>query len=165
MAFTHLQWPKGAGDIFSWRRHPGGGADLACTVNRGLLVSLRVDWKQPLAVIRTLDRDPAPGDQAVAVCELTGRGTPRPLILQVLDSYAPGGLGGRMVQRVEVDGAEVYSHDLAEVPGSGWADIPLGNVGMGTRRKVVIEVKAIRPDTGANWGDAAETTFQMGAGH
>lgn len=146
---------------------PGGGADLDCTVNRGLLVSLRVDWKQPLAVIRTLQRDPAPGDQAVAECELTGRGEARPLILQVLDSYAPGGLGGRMVQRVELDGAEVYSHDLAEVPGSGWADIPLGNVGMGTRRKVVIEVKAVRPDPGANWGDAAQTTFQMvvGAGH
>jgi hypothetical protein len=143
---------------------PGGGADLACTVNRGLLVSLRVDWRQPLAVIRTLQRDPAAGDQAVAVCELAGRGEPRPLILQVLDSYAPGGLGGRMIQRIELDGVEVFSHDIAEAPGSGWGNIPLGNVGMGTRRKVVIEVKAIRPDPGANWGDAAQTTFQLAGG-
>lgn len=140
---------------------PGGGADLACTVNRGVLVSLRVDWKQPLAVIRTLQLDPAPGDQAVAECVLAGRGEPRPLILQVFDPYAPGNLGGRMLQRVEIDGAEVYSHDIAEAPGSGWANIPLGNVGMGTRRKVAIEVKAIRPDPGANWGSAAETTFQL----
>jgi hypothetical protein len=139
---------------------PGGVAELDCTVNRGLLVSLQAN-KQPFAVIRTLRPDPAPGDQAVAACELTGRGELRPVILQVLDPYAPGNLGGRMMQRVELDGVEVYSHDIAEIPGSGWANIPLGNVGMGTRRKVLIEVRALSPDPGANWGGAAQTTFQL----
>jgi hypothetical protein len=66
-----------------------------------------------------------------------------------------------MVQRVEVDGAEVLSHDIAQEPGTGWANIPLGLVGTGTRRRVVIEVRAIRPDPGADWSDAARTTFQL----
>jgi hypothetical protein len=131
---------------------------LNCMVDRGVLVAL---WPGASATMRTLQRDPAPGDRAVAVCELTGQGEPRPLILQVLDPYAPGGLGGRMVQRVEVDGAEVFSHDIAEEPWSGWADIPLGNVGTGTKRRVVIEVKALSPDPGTGWGDYARTTFQL----
>jgi hypothetical protein len=32
---------------------------------------------------------------------------------------------------------------------------------MGTKRRVTIEVKAIRPDPGARWGAAALTTFQL----
>jgi hypothetical protein len=66
-----------------------------------------------------------------------------------------------MLQRVEIDGVEVYSHDIAKEPGSGWANIPLGDVGDGTKRKIGIEVKAIQPDPGAAWGDAAVTTFQL----
>ena len=46
-------------------------------------------------------------------------------------------------------------------PGEGWAQIPLGLVGAGTRKKITIEVKAIRPDPGAAWGNAAETKFQL----
>ena len=140
---------------------PDKSAELACLVDHGLLSSL---WPGLNATLRTLKPDPSPGDQAVAVCELTGRGAPRPLILQVLDSYAPGGLGGRMVQRVEVDGAEVFSNDIAREPWSGWTDIPLGSVGSGTKRSVVIEVQAIRPDPGAGWGDHAQTTFQLAGG-
>ena len=139
---------------------PDHGAALACVVDRGVLVALSVTGLQS-AAIRTLQPDPAPGDVAVATCELTGLGEPRPLMLQVMDPYAPGGLGGRMMQRVELDGAEVLSHDIAQEPGSGWANIPLGNVGRGTKRKVVIEVKAIHPEPGWAWGDAARTTFQL----
>jgi hypothetical protein len=136
---------------------PDKSAELACMVDQGVL-SL---WPPQNATLRTLQRDPAPGDRAIAICELTGRGDLRPLILQVFDPYAPGGMGGRMVQRVEVDGAEVLSHDIAEEPWSGWADIPLGDVGTGTKRKVLIEVMAISPDPGAGWGDNALTTFQL----
>ena len=50
---------------------------------------------------------------------------------------------------------------VAKDPGSGWAKIPLGDVGDGTKRKVVIEVKALRPDVGPGWGNAAVTTFQL----
>jgi hypothetical protein len=134
--------------------------ELACMVDRGVLVTL---WPGLSATIRTLQRDPVPGDQAVAACELTGQGEPRPLVLQVLDPYATGGLGGRMVQRVEVDGVEVFSQDFAQEPWSSPANIPLGNVGAGTKRSVVIEVKAINPDPGAGWGDNAQITFQLAA--
>jgi hypothetical protein len=56
---------------------------------------------------------------------------------------------------------EVFSHDIAREPGSGWANISLGQVGTGTKKRVVIELKAIRPDPGAAWGDASRTTFQL----
>ncbi len=137
---------------------PDHGAELECTMDRGRLAVL---WPPQSATIRTLQPDPAPGDKAVAICELTRSGEPRPLLLQVQDSYAPGGLGGRMVQRVEIDGAEVFSHDIAREPGSGWANIPLGSVGTGIKKKVVIEVDAIQPEPGRGWGDAGQTTFQL----
>jgi hypothetical protein len=137
---------------------PNRYTELACVVDRGRLLAL---WPGLSATLRTLQRDPAPGDQAVAVCELTGQGEPRPLMLQVLDPSAPGGLGGRMLQRIEVDGVEVFSHDFAQTPWIGSANIPLGNVGTGTKRSIVIEVKAINPDPGAGWGDNAQIAFQL----
>jgi hypothetical protein len=139
-------------------------ASLDCVVNRGVLVSLILprDSTQS-AAIRTFLGDPPPGDAATAVCQLTGAGKARPLTLDVLDPYAPGGFPDRMLQRVEIDGVEVFSHDIAKEPGSGWAHIPLGDVGAGTARKVVVEVKALRPDPGPGWGNAAVTTFQLSA--
>ena len=150
--------PPGQGWRETWPANRD--TELTCMVDRGVLVALRPGAS---ATIRTLQRDPAPGEKAVALCELTGSGEPKPLTLQVLDSYAPGGLGGRMVQRVEVDGVELFSHDIAQEAWSGWANIPLGNVGTGTKRSVVIEVKALSPDPGAGWGDNARTTFQLAA--
>jgi hypothetical protein len=141
---------------------PDRTAALACVVDRGVLVSLGMrPVKRSSAAIRTFHSDPAPGEAAVARCELTGSGEPRPSILQVLDPYAPGGLAGRMLQRVELDGVEVFSHDIAQEPGTGWANIPLGPVGAGTHRTVVIEVRAVNPDPGARWGDATQTEFQL----
>jgi hypothetical protein len=150
-----------------------GGAELACTMSQGRLMFLARDKTLPpslhgrivSAAVRTWEVDPAPGAAASARCELTGTGESRPLALQVLDPYAAGGLPGRMVQRVEVDGVEVYLHDIAKDPGSGWADIPLGQVEKGTKKKVVVEVKAVRPDPGAAWGEAARTTFRLMGGH
>jgi len=139
----------------------GHDATLDCVVNHGLLYSLNVTGWPPTAAIRTLQADPPWGDSATAVCDLTATGEPRPLTLQVLDSYAPGGFPNRMVQRVEIDGVEVYLHDIAKDPGSGWASFPLGMVGPGTKRKVVIEVKAVEPDAGPGWGNAGVTTFQL----
>ena len=137
-------------------------AELSCVVNRGVLTQLDLPRESvQTAAIRTFDIDPTPGEAGVAACELSGSGTPRPLTLRVLDPYAPGGLADRMLQRVEVDGVEVYSHDVAQDPGSGWARIPLGDVGAGTNRKVVIEVRALHPERGPGWGSAAVTTFQL----
>jgi hypothetical protein len=139
---------------------PDHQADLACTVDQGILAAYTPGLD---AMIRTLQpMDPAPGDKAVAECVLTGLGGgPSPLTLQVLDPFDPGGMGGRMMQRVELDGEEVYCQDIGQEPGSGWADIPLGNVGSGTRRKVVIEVQAVHPEPGANWAYNSRTSFRL----
>jgi hypothetical protein len=143
-----------------WRKTwpPNQDTELNCTVNQGELEAL---WPGSSATLRTLQLNPAPGDKVVAVCQLTGVGDPQPVTLQVLDPYAPGGLGGRMMQRVEVDGVEVFSQDIAQQPGSGWANIPLGNVGTGTNKKVVIEVKAINPEPNAEWAYNSRTEFRL----
>ena len=57
--------------------------------------------------------------------------------------------------------AEVWSHDIAKEPGTGWASIPLGRIGAGSSHKIVVAVRALEPDAGAGWGDAARTTFQL----
>lgn len=133
----------------------GGGAKLECVMKRGRLVALGWKWS---AILRPFHRDPAPGDVAAAECELTGSGAP---VLQVFDPYAPGGLPGRMVQRVTIDGVPAFSHDLAAEPGTGWSEIPLGQVGPATKKKILIEIAAIRPDPGAAWGDAVQTEIQL----
>ena len=66
-----------------------------------------------------------------------------------------------MAQRVELDGEEVYYQDIGQEPASGWANIPLGDAGAGTRRKVVIEVQALHPEPGGNWGFNARTGFRL----
>lgn len=126
-------------------------ASLDCVVERGRLVTLAWKWS---AVIRPFQRDPAPGDVAAAACEKTGPGA---LTLRVHDPYAPGGLPGRMVQRVTVDGVEALVHDVAAEAGTGWSEIPLGP---GTK-KVLIEIAAVRPDPGAAWGEAVPTEIQL----
>jgi len=140
----------------------GQSALLSCRVDQGVLDALNVAAdSRHFATIRTFHTDPPPDETAVAACELTGTGEPLPVILQVFDSYAPGGMGDRMVQSVALDGGEVWTHDIGREAGTGWANIPLGNVGAATKRQVVIAVKAVRPDPGADWGDAARTTFRL----
>jgi hypothetical protein len=136
------------------RKH--GGA-LACAMDRGRLT----DLYRSQAAIETFQRDPSPGETATVDCVLTGPKTPVPLVLRLHDAYAPGGLPGRMVARVAVDGSEVLRRDLAAEPGVGWMDVPLGTVGPGTRRKVLIEVVAVQPDPGAAWGKAANVRFRL----
>jgi hypothetical protein len=79
----------------------------------------------PEAAVRTLATNPAPGETATAACELQAAGATNSLLLQVRDTYSAGGLPGRMVQRVQVDGVQVYAYDVGDEPWSGWADIPL----------------------------------------
>ena len=129
-------------------------------VNQGLLAEY---FPEVTAVIRTLQPyDPAPGDRAVAECTLTtSQKEPRIETLQVFDPFDPGGLGGQMVQRVELDGHEIYSHDVGLEPGGGWTDIPLGAIAMGTTKKVVIEVQAIHPKADQNWAYNSRTRLQL----
>ena len=108
-----------------------------------------------VATLEPFHRDPAPGEIAAADCALNAGGA-SPLRLRLQDGYAPGGLPGRMLQRVLVDGREVLVHDLAAEPGEGWMEIPLG-----PGRTVRIEIVAVHPDPGAAWGKAASTRFQL----
>jgi hypothetical protein len=130
---------------------------LRCLVDCGRLS----DLTEQSAQLELLHADPSPGETAIAKCQLIGSGTPVPLSLKVMDPYAPGDLPGRIVQRVVVDGKELFHHDLAAQPGSGWFDIPLGLVGEGTNKSVLIELIAVRPDPGCAWGSASRTTFQL----
>jgi hypothetical protein len=66
-----------------------------------------------------------------------------------------------MVQRVEIDGEEVFVHDVGAEPGTGWSNVPLGDVGDGTHRKVLVEVKALHPEPGAGWAYNSRTSFLL----
>jgi len=139
-----------ARDLDSQRlyRFPLESAD--CTVASGRLVSLVAG----VATLEPFDRDPASGEVAAADCALPG--VSPPLRLRLLDGYDPGGLPGRMLQRVLVDGREVLVHDLAAEPGGGWMDVPLG-----AARAVRIEIVAVHPEPGSAWGKAASTQFKL----
>jgi hypothetical protein len=137
---------------------------LSCVVDRGALLSL--GW--PLATydiwsatIRTLQQNPTPGEKTVAECELTGKAESRqPLTLQILNSKSGGGPPAHMIQRVELDGVEVLSQEIPAEPSNRWINIPLGIVGAGTKRKIVIEVTALQPAPGAEGGEATVTEFR-----
>src|SRR6185369_2311525 len=90
--------------------------ELDCRLDHGTLAGLA---PQVMATIT------GTGDGAAAECELTGQGEARPLMLQLVDAQAT---------RVEMDGEEIGS------TGPGY--LALGNVGAGTRRRVVIHAPA-----------------------
>jgi hypothetical protein len=137
---------------------PGWDAKFACKVDQGNLI----DYTVADATIRTFQpKSPAPGDRAVAECELTAAGQPKFVVLQVFDPFAAGGLGGRMLQRVEVDGEEVYRNDVGQEPWTGWANIPVRYPDKGGLRKVVIEVRALNPEPEANWAWNSRTQFRL----
>lgn len=139
--------------LTSWE-HPG---ELRCVVRRGRLTALG----ETEAVLETLHVQPRPGDKGIAECTLTQPGPPVPLLplkIEVLDSYAPGGLPGRMLQRIAIDGREAVSHDPAALPGTGWVAAPLGT---GSPRRVTVEVEALSPDPGVPWGAAASARFHV----
>ncbi|HSF38308.1 MAG TPA: hypothetical protein VLT87_00865, partial [Thermoanaerobaculia bacterium] len=133
------------------------GGSLDCVVREGRLTLLGKE----AATMELLHSHPAPGEEASAECALSASGKPRPLVLRITDNYTPGGDPGRVVQRVEIDGVPVFTHDLAAEPGGGPLDIPLGVIGPGTRRRVRLEVTAENPGPGVPWGTVASTTFRM----
>ncbi|HSS75831.1 MAG TPA: hypothetical protein VLV54_03715 [Thermoanaerobaculia bacterium] len=136
----------------------GGGGSLHCTIDRGRLAAIAIHRE---ATLETFHPDPAPGETAAASCTLARAGASVPLALQVFDPYAPGGQPGRMNQRVEINGVQAFSHDLADEPGSGWADVPLGAAGPGVKETVVIMLEAIHPDPGLSWGKLGQTRFRL----
>ncbi len=142
---------------FSLGPAPGEPRLLDCKIERGRLANA----SDTGATLETFDPNPSPGEKAVADCLFRASAPSTPLVLRLLDPYAPGGLPGRMVQRVLVDGREVLVHDIAAEPGSGWTEIPLGAPGPGRRPAVTIELAAVQPDPGLAWGRAAATSFEL----
>ena len=130
---------------------------LDCVVRQGRLTLLGKET----ATLELFHAYPAPGEEASADCTLSASGKPTPLVFRITDSYTPGGDPGRVVQRVEVDGVPVLTHDLAAEPGGGPLEIPLGVVGPGPVRRVRVEVTAENPSPGVPWGAAASTTFRV----
>lgn len=139
--------------LTSWQ-HPG---KLRCVVRQGRLTALG----DTEAVLETLNVQPRAGEKAVAECTLTQPGPPIPLNVEVLDSYAPGGLPGRMLQRVVIDGRQAVAHDPAAVPGTGWVAAPAGVVAPGRARVITVEVQALSPDLSAPWGAAAGARIRV----
>lgn len=105
--------------------------------------------------------DPAPGDSAELRCDVTARAAPGGLRLEVQDGYAAGGFPDRMFQQVWIDGELVYNHDISARAWSGWWPYEL-DLSRGKPVRVVVAVKALHPDPGPGWGNAAATGVRFG---
>jgi len=138
-------------------RSESGGASMRCEVREGVLTVL----KPTLASMRPLHIDPEPGESARAECAIKTYASRSDLAIEVSDGYSPGGLPGRFVQAVRVDGNNVWSHDLAAQAGGGWTRVPLGPLTRGVTKSVVVSVTAVAPERGWSWGIAASTSFRL----
>jgi hypothetical protein len=130
-------------------------AQLNCSLRTGLLSALNPSSS---ATIRILPDYPRTGDSAVASCEFS---SPQRLMLRIFDSYPEGGLPGRVVQRVLVNGVEVFRHDVAAESGTRWSEIPLPPTDGASPVKVGIEVIAEAPANGLALGPVSQTEFQI----
>jgi hypothetical protein len=140
-------------------RDSGGAASLACTVATGRLTSLGAEE----ATLELPGADARPGERAVAACELVAgdrAGGAAQVALEVADGYAPGGLAGRIAQRVTVGDAPPWQHDVGDAPGAGWNRVPLA-VDEAGRATVTVEVAALQPEPGVGWAGAAVTRFRL----
>ena len=113
--------------------------------------------------LQPFHRDPPPGESTEVSCLLRAT-SPATVSLDVRDSYPTGGLPGRMVQRVVVDGLEIWSHELGATGWEGWQQVDLGEVRPDQQRVVRIQIVALQPDPGAAWGWAAATEVHVRGG-
>jgi hypothetical protein len=130
---------------------PGRGA-VSCVLETGALTCL--DPKEARLETRS-----DPGDAARAACTLPTLDPGEPLTLRLRDNYSPGGLPGRMIARVFVDGRQILRYDLAAKPGSGWLEIPLVAPDRPPPSTVTVEEVAINPEPGMAWGPACPLDF------
>jgi len=128
-----------------------------CDMDAGRLVML--DW--PQATVSTFAADPAPGDRARAVCTLPPLPAGESLALRLEDRYARGGLPGRMIERVAIEGREVLRHDMAAEPFAGWLEVPVAEDRDPPGRRVTIEILAQAPEHGWRWGTATTARFEF----
>jgi hypothetical protein len=142
---------------FSLASFPSDPKLFDCVVRQGRLTTVY----DVGARMETFHPDPPPGEIATAECISRVAGPLPPLVIRLLDPYAPGGSPGRMVQRVAVDGREVLVHDVAAEPGSGWSEIPLGETAAGQRKTFRVELRTVQPQPGVAWGRDAGTSFEI----
>lgn len=129
----------------------------SCRIDSGILAA----FEASRATIAIRNPDPSPGDFARAVCSIPRLTAGETIVLRLEDSYERGGLPDRIVERVEMQGREVFRHDIAKDPGAGWMEIPLPMPGGDAAREVSIEVLAVSPDPGWEWGRVAAASFEF----
>ena len=154
---TTMVWRLEARDAlppYRFQLGPAGLPGLAdCTVSPGILNELSAT-RAGVVFVRP---DPDPGDRVHAECTVTAPADSS-LELRVFDAYMPGGVRGRMIQRVVVDGNEVLSHDVADKEGAETTGIP---VPPGRRSVFVLETVERGPDLGSWWGTLCPLRFEF----
>jgi hypothetical protein len=136
---------------------PKGYGRLQCMIDQGRLTELNIQD----ASMMFLNEAPRLGEKARAVCQLTRSHKPGPrLSLQVIHPYYPGVLQGQMVERVVVNGKELFSCDLAAKIETNRFEVALDSTDQETGT-IVVEVEALRPDIGFTWGGAGRMTFGL----
>jgi hypothetical protein len=145
-------WVLGNEEQLTYRftlRDPDRVARLDCVVGEGMVSLL---WRQQAkAAIRLLHAEPRPGESVTADCTAQVS-RPAQVEVRVGDAYLDGGLPGRLVQSVAVDGQVRRERDVAAEPGRDSAGVILGTLQPGERRRVVVRMTAARPDPGWRWG-------------
>ena len=128
---------------------PSRNATLNCEIGEGILQS----WTADVASMQIRPETGGGTHRAVAVCDLVGTAPAAPLTLRLVSSIRPGGSPVRRSENVEVDGQMVFSDEQTAAQATAESGIPLGNVGPGTRRKIVIYARSE--------GDSAVTSFRL----
>jgi hypothetical protein len=129
---------------------------VRCSMHDGILIA----GDQNMAVFQLLNSDPEPGDLARIDCEVQSRALQSYQLL-LLDSYAGGPFPGRIEQVVYVEGREVLRHDLAAEPWTGRMTVALGTVEAGSILRFAVELVAVAPDPGWDWGESSRSEFRL----
>jgi hypothetical protein len=134
-----------------------GDLVFRCTMTEGRLVSILGGVM--VAVLE--DEEPAPGDRARADCRSTPVDHPASLRVEAYDGYEMGGYPGRILQVVTAQGENALEHDMGATSGQGWVVSRPIAIPAGQSVSLVLEIQAIKPDPGWEWGPASLTTFQL----
>ncbi|HEX2719802.1 MAG TPA: hypothetical protein VHM71_02520, partial [Candidatus Deferrimicrobium sp.] len=100
----------------------GGRSSLDCSLEHGRLQELNPDG----GVMRLENPDPVPGEESVLECRAVREdGGGRMVAFEAMDTFAPGGMLGRVIQAASISGRDVLVHDIAAEPGTGWNSVTL----------------------------------------
>jgi hypothetical protein len=94
------------------------------------------------------------GESARVTCDLPATHGPLRLKLEAVD--APSGYAGDVVERVEADGRELLSHDLAGPQDARSLEVPLGDA-----RSVAVEILVLRMVAGSPCCAVSSVGFQI----